>query len=160
MTAALKLDKHGKLRLSEADVTRQVCDFLEAEGWRGVRMNVGGMSYRAITKKTGWAGGDVVDRYVAFGEPGMPDWLFIRYDDKPRRGPAEFRRGARDSDPKINADFWRSRCCVMWIEMKGPGKKPSAHQLAWHEAERTRGALVKVVDHFETFRDWYCGVFS
>ena len=42
----IKLDKEGKLRLSEADVTKQVRGFLEAEGWRGVRMNVGG-SYSA-----------------------------------------------------------------------------------------------------------------
>ena len=41
-----------------------------------------------------------------------------------------------------------------------PGKEAKFHQLVWHEAERARGALVKVVDHYETFRDWYRGVFS
>lgn len=174
MTTALKLDNKGTLQLSEADVTRQVCDFMAAEGWRHVRHNVGGAySSQAVTallkllEKFGrWTPllAKAIHRvrysFVEFGEPGMPDSQFIRYDDKSRRGPAEFRMGARDSDPKINTDFWRSRSCVMWCEMKAPGKKPAPHQLAWHEAERARGALVKVVDHFETYRDWYRETFS
>lgn len=111
-----------KLKLTEADVTRQVCDFMGYEGWRGVRNNVG----VATNLATG--------QQVAFNERGMPDWLFIRYWNDPGM--------------VSEGDF-------IWIEMKAPGKKPTAHQKAWHEAERLRGALVKVVDHFETFRDWY-----
>lgn len=133
MTPAIKLDKEGKLRLSEADVTEQVCQFLGAEGWRGYRMNVGGME-------------NTPGNYVRFGETGVPDWLFIRYGAAPT---------AMD-----NAAQYRVRADVLWIEMKAPNKKPEPHQLAWHEAERARGALVKVVDHFETFRDWYRGVFK
>lgn len=133
---ALKLDKTGKLRLSEADVTKQVCDFLAVEGWRGVRMNVGGISYTP----TGFP-----PRFVQFGEKGMSDWLFIRYEMIWRIAKKPSHYGMAN---------------VMWLEMKAPGKKPKPHQLAWHEAERARGALVKVVDHFETFRDWYRGTFS
>ena len=136
MTTALKLDKHGKPRLSEADVTRQVCDFMAAEGWRGVRMNVGVATNLATGKQ------------VAFHEKGMPDWQFIRYEYR------ELRRG------DVGADYFLASVKLIWIEFKAPGKKLKPHQLAWHEAERARGALVKVVDHYETFRDWYRGVFS
>ncbi len=45
----------------EADVTKQVIDFLEARGWRPVRMQVGGR------------------RSFRFGEKGMADWLCTRY---------------------------------------------------------------------------------
>lgn len=128
---SIKLDRSGKLRLSEADVTQQVCDFLAAEGWRGVRMNVG----VATNLATG--------RQVAFHERGMPDWVFLLYWGSDRM--------------MMNVE---QTADVLWIEFKASGKKAAAHQLAWHEAERARGALVKVVDHYETFRDWYRGVFS
>lgn len=152
MTRALKLDKKtGKLRLSEADVTRQVCDFLALEGWRGVRMNVGARVQRrtqdvclgmdeqgdAIVKTV-----EVSRSRVSFGEPGMPDWLFIKYWCDGQMINCE-----------ENAD-------LIWLEIKAPGKEPKPHQLAWHKAERARGALVKVVDDFETFRDWYQAIFS
>ena len=131
MTTAFKIGRDGKLRLSEADVTRQVCDFLQSECWRGVRMNVGVATNLATGKQ------------VAFHERGMPDWLFIRYWQDDRR--------------VLNMEPFAD---LMWCEMKAPGKKPGAHQLAWHEAERARGALVVVVDNYEVFRDWYRGVFS
>ncbi len=87
-------------------------------------------------------------RYVQFGEPGVTDWLFWHPMFTPDffRGPLEDKR--------------RANVSMLWIEFKSPGKKPQQHQLAWHEAERARGALVVVVDHYETFRDWYRGVFS
>ena len=130
MTTAIKLDKKGKLRLTEEDVTRQACDFMAAAGWRGFRKNVG----VATNLATG--------RQVGFNEPGMPDWEFFDYRTTTQGG------------------WMRGACFHIWIEFKAPGKTPSPKQLAWHEAERSRGALVKVVDHFETFRDWYRGVFS
>ena len=133
MIPALKLDKKGKPKLSEADVTRQVCDFMAAEGWRGERRNVGGIRY---TPK------GFPPRFVQFGERGEPDWLFLKYRTDTQGG------------------WTRGAAYVLRIEFKAPGKEPKPHQLAWHEAERARGALVVVVDHFETFRDWYRGVFS
>lgn len=148
MTTALKLDKKGKPRLSEADVTKQVCDFLSYEGWRSVRMNVGGATYRTLTNETGWdSGGEVVDRYVQFGEPGQPDWLFIRY-------------GRQNRDFSHARPWIRYAEKLLWIEFKAPGKKPSAGQIDWHEAERARGALVMVVDNYEVFRDWYRGAIA
>lgn len=130
MTTAIKIDKKGRLRLSEADVTRQVCDFMAAEGWRGFRKNVG----VATNLATG--------RQIGFNEPGMPDWEFFNYRTTTQGG------------------WIRGACFHLWIEFKALGKKPTAHQLAWHEAERVRGALVLVVDDFERFRDWYRETFS
>lgn len=69
-------------------------------------------------------------RGKGFGEVGMPDCLFVRYG-LPISGQ------------------------ILWIEFKRPGKKPTAHQLAWHDAERARGALVLVVDDIDLFREWY-----
>ena len=136
MTTTIKTDSAGKIKLSEADVSRQVCDFLAAEGWRGVRMNVG-TSTNLVSGK-----------HVGFGEVGMPDWLFINYNYV--GGPTD-----NQVDP-----YYRACTGHLWIEMKAPGKKPTPKQLAWHEAERARGALVIVVDHFETFRDWYKETFG
>lgn len=137
MTTAIKLyKKTGKLRLSEADVTQQVCDFMAAEGWRGVRMNVGVATNLATGKQ------------VAFHEPGMPDWQFWT----PMYTP-DFFHGSLEDKRRANVS-------LVWIEFKAPGEKPTPRQLAWHRDEIARGALVIVVDHFETFRDWYRGVFS
>lgn len=156
MTTAIKIDKKGKLRLSEADVTEQVCDFMVAEGWRHIRHNVGGAySSQAVTallklldSLERWTPllGKAIYRvrrsFVEFGEPGMPDSQFLKYRTKTQGG------------------WTRGATYVVWIELKSHGKKPKPHQLSWHEAERARGALVKVVDHFETFRDWYRETFS
>lgn len=66
MARALKLDKAGKLKLSEADVVQQVTDFASAHGWR-----VFATGYGEIRKG---------ERVVAtVGEEYMPDRLFIRY---------------------------------------------------------------------------------
>lgn len=62
MTKALKLDKRGKLRLSEADVTKQCIDWLQAHGWTAIRRHVG-----TFTAGSG--------RLVKLGEKGDPDWL-------------------------------------------------------------------------------------
>ena len=165
MTPVLKLDKTGKLRLSEADVTKQVCDFMAAEGWRHIRHNVGGAySSQAVTallklldRLERWTPllGKAVYRvrrsFVEFGEKGMPDWLFW----KPMYTPDFW----NTANPTMD-DYRRAKVYLIWVEVKAPGKKPAPHQLAWHEAERARGALVKLVDHFEPYRDWYRETFS
>lgn len=66
MPQALQLDKAGRLKLSEADVVRQVCDFLQARGWRIFRTGYG--EIRTMER--------IVD---TVGEIGMPDFLAVRY---------------------------------------------------------------------------------
>lgn len=66
MPRPLKLDRAGKLKLSEADVVRQVTDYLEIRGWRGLKQGYGEI----------WRDGKPVE-WV--GEEGMPDRQFIRY---------------------------------------------------------------------------------
>lgn len=81
------------------------------------------------------------------GELAMPDRLFIRYQDR-------FRHSAH-----TNALLGVvAQCELAWIEFKKPGEKPRADQIAWHEAERRRGALVLVVSDIDDFmKRWYPG---
>lgn len=67
MPRALKLDKAGKLKLSEDDVVRQVCDFLEAHGWQIYRRG-----YGAVLNEEGVQVGTV-------GEVGESDYEAIRF---------------------------------------------------------------------------------
>ena len=66
MARALRIDKEGKLRLTEAEMFGQVEDFLQAHGWRIFKMGYGEIH----------RGGRVVG---TVGEVGMPDRLCIRY---------------------------------------------------------------------------------
>ena len=109
--------------LSEAKIAETITDFLAAHGWRCL-----------ITDP-------VADRArgKGFGELGMADRLYIRYQTAPRAQ-------------------------VMWIEFKrtvrGRATKATAAQIRWHAAERTRGALVVVLGEdceatIEGFIAWY-----
>ncbi len=102
---------------SEADVQRAVTDLLQLDGWRAIRTDP--TSDRARGK--------------GFGEPGMPDHLYIRYGILLYGAEAE----------------------VFWIEFKRKGKKPKDHQRDWHDLERRRGALVYVVDDIDDFMKLY-----
>lgn len=53
----------------EALVSQACVDFMEARGWRAIRMS------RAFVKFDGKRG-------VTFGERGMPDWFFVKYGFK------------------------------------------------------------------------------
>lgn len=66
-------------------------------------------------------------RGKGFGELGMADRLYLRYWGKAKRD--EHIRGMGE---------------MLWVEWKGPKGKPRPHQLAWHEAERARGALTLI----------------
>lgn len=66
--SSIRIDKAGKLLLSEADVQRQCIDWLEIHGWRCIRTG-----YGAIHRN-----GRAVEHY---GEEGMPDYLAIFYTD-------------------------------------------------------------------------------
>lgn len=124
------------LELSEADIARTCSDLLQADGWRMLITDP--VSDRARGK--------------GFGELGMADRLYIRYVPP------------RDKDKRR----WRIDAAVvaeiLWIEWKrtrrGRATKPTEHQVAWHEAERARGALTLIagIDFpatIEGFREWY-----
>jgi hypothetical protein len=115
--------------ITEAHVQKSVVDYLQWDGWRAIRTD------------------PVSDRQrgKGFGEIGMPDYLFVRYKPTFRAS------GMRD----IRLSMDDTVAQVLWIEFKRPGQKPRPRQMVWHDAERARGALVLVVDDFDSFRQWY-----
>src|SRR6266704_313048 len=117
MKAGLQLDKSGKLRLSETDIQRTASDLLIADGWRLLRTDP--VSNKLLGK--------------GFGEIGMADCLFIRYETilarvAPKRG------GKLVEIADASAE-------VLWCEFKSAKGRPTPAQLFWHERERARGAL-------------------
>ena len=117
-----------RLKISEADVQQAVVLMLELDGWRAIRTD-------PVSDKS---------RGKGFGEVGMPDYLFIRYQCVAM---------LKDTHEVIDVD---PPCCqVLWVEFKAPGKSCETHQLDWHLEERLRGALVTVVDSVDDFREWY-----
>lgn len=118
-------------RLTEAHIQRTVKEFLEADGWRAIRTE-----HALERTKEG-----KIRRKV--GEVGMPDFMFVRYELLSRQ---------LGNWPRA---CYEAACEVAWVEFKRPGKKPTPAQLAWHEAERARGALVIVVDSIERGIAWY-----
>lgn len=121
------IQRQKELGLTEAHVQQTVTQFLELDGWRAIRTDP--VSDRSRGK--------------GFGEVGMPDMLYLRYQFI---GP--------DSDVNY-AGFDPEDVQALWIEFKAPGKAAKPHQLAWHEAERKRGALVLVCESIDSFTDWY-----
>lgn len=61
-----------------------------------------------------------------FGERGMADDLFIRYADQ------------------SEVTNHSGRADIMWCEWKSATGKAAAHQKAWHQAERMRGACTYI----------------
>lgn len=99
----------------EAMVSRQVKDYMLARGWRAIRMQSGLYQGPATTFRS--------------GEPGMPDWLFLRAVAGPRAA--------------VLTGFW--------CEIKAPGGKLRKHQPEWHARERLRGFAVWVTDDLDSF---------
>ena len=133
------IQRQKELGLTEAHVQQTVTQFLELDGWRAIRTDP--VSDRSRGK--------------GFGEVGMPDMLFVRYYDS-RVDRTEWLEG--DGTACISRLYYirqRAQAQLLWIELKAPGKAAKPHQLAWHEAERKRGALVLVVDDIDSFRQWY-----
>jgi hypothetical protein len=127
-------------KLTESDVTAQVVSFFQHHSWHAIRMNRGlvSMPYGGV---------------VQFGEPGMPDYQFVRYYPTARH-PAS--------------------ALVVWCELKATGKKAqcrcrtkkarqrctSCDQRAWRERERQAGAAVWVVDSIDWVMEEYDRVFG
>lgn len=115
------------MKLSERDIQRTVVEFMQLDGWRAIRTD-------PVSDKS---------RGKGFGEKGMPDYLFLRYDiELPG---AAWRNESYDS----------SIAQVIWVEFKAKGKKREKHQQDWYEREAHQGALVLVVDDIDDFTRWY-----
>lgn len=106
--------------LLEADVSQQVCDFMRAKGWRGVRH-----------QRT------VVPGQFQSGEPGIADWQWIFYLGKLKRGLTVTLwteiKGPRDK---------RTCNCKWRLASKKRGKCGVCLQADWHARERSRTAEV------------------
>lgn len=113
-----------KVPITEAHVQQSVVQFLELDGWRPIRTDP--VSDRSRGK--------------GFGEPGMPDYLFIRYKNTP---------------PGISWNIGAPHAEVFWIEFKRYGQKLKPHQQVWYDVETKRGALVMMVDDIDEFTRWY-----
>ena len=117
------------MKLTEAQIERQITDWLALDDWRALKTNP--CSDKARGK--------------GFGEVGMADVLYIRYM-------------VELLAPRMPE--WDAQAHVMWIEHKRASGVVRPHQLAWHEAESARGALVVVAtEDFEPSLDgiieWY-----
>jgi hypothetical protein len=119
--------------LSEADVTGQVRSFLEAHGWRAVRI-----------QRT------VVPGQFQSGEPGQADFQFVYYLRS-------------KVCPALSLTLWielkkkgakpRCRC----LDIRGTKKRCTAcDQKNWRDRERARGAVVwSGVNDIQWFVDEY-----
>ena len=96
------------LKLSEKNLQRTCSDYLELDGWRMLRTDP--CSDRRRGK--------------GFGEIGMADCLYIRYNSgvTPQAKPQDAQ--------------------VLWVEWKSSGGSATQQQRLWIAAEKARGALV------------------
>lgn len=125
------------MALSEAKLTQQVKDFLEAHGWRALRMQ-SGLVHGAAGR-------------MRLGEPGMADFLFIWYMRK-------------NAPPDMYGDLclWvefkrpedRRKCtCVKNIGTKR--RCTVCDQKNWKDREKQRGSMVWTVKDFVAFELLY-----
>jgi len=127
----------------EAALQATCTQFLEFDGWRALRTD-------PVSRRE-WGKG--------FGEPGMADYLYIRYAPWPSE---------HHITNAPQGEEWRPttpcQALVIWIEWKRlRGKrstKAARHQKEWHARERARGALTLIAGEdfpaiFEGFKEWY-----
>ncbi len=120
--------------MSEADIESACTKLLEDDGWqRSLRTDP--VSDRGRGK--------------GFGELGMADHLYIRYE-------------CRNSEPNVLAlpAIQLALSETMWIEYKSAKGKPADHQIKWHTKERARGALTIIAGidfpaSVAGFVEWY-----
>lgn len=109
----------------ERDLAKACTQLLEYDGWRSLALEP--MARRDLGK--------------GFGEPGMADYLYIRYE----------------SD---HAGWLPASAQILWVEFKSPRGRVTKTQRLWHDVERKRGALTAIatVDFgptVEGFERWY-----
>ena len=112
----------SKTQLLEREVTKQIKDFMEWRSWRAIRM-----------QRT------VIPNSFQTGEPGMPDFLFVRY----------------------LATGFTGLAVHCWVEMKRPRYgKLSEDQIKWHARERACGAVILKADDLRDFERQYERLFG
>lgn len=104
---------------SERDLENYGTQLLELDGWRSLKTD-------PVSRKE-WGKG--------FGEPGMADRQYLRYDCDPQGALYEIMN-------EHDRQQLRAAGEILWIEWKALRGKPYEHQLAWICLERSRGALV------------------
>lgn len=125
----------------EAALERAVTEYLALDGWRSLKTDP--VSDRSRAK--------------GFGEVGMADMMFLRFQcDRCANEDCERCLPAKRDLPGP----WRAWTQVLMIEFKSPRGRLAAHQRAWHEAERARGAMTLIagIDFratLEGFAFWY-----
>lgn len=123
--------------LSEAHLERQCSDFLALDGWRTLKTD-------PVSRRE-WGKG--------FGEKGMADRLYLRYD---------FPQACKEQ-PELRKQMSAAMLAigdVLWIEWKRIGGKAKPHQRLWIAAERARGGLVLLAGEdfpatYDGFLAWY-----
>lgn len=117
----------------ESHIEQTCSQWLELDGWRTLKTDP--VSDRSRGK--------------GFGELGMADRLYLRYDEGERLDPVS-----------VLVSRVTRLHGVMWIEWKSAKGRARQHQKDWHYAERLRGALVLVAGaefapSIESFQAWY-----
>ena len=116
---------------SEAQIQKQIDDFLELDGWRIIRTDLPHL------------------RGLGVQEKGIPDRLYLRYGRAVRNVHAY---GIQHTLCDIEH---------FWVEHKKRGGKPSQAQKDWIARERASGALVIVAgENFEASLDSFCQWYS
>lgn len=118
MPAAVAKRPPSAAKLQERDITRQVRDFLQVRGWRAIRMQ------RSVAPGS-----------FSTGEPGMADFLFVRYF------------------PREKIPY--GAVLHLWVEFKAPTGRVGPHQKEWQKREAEFGGSVWVVDDLEWFQTEY-----
>lgn len=118
---------------SESDIEQTCSEWLALDGWRSLKTDP--------VRNREWGKG--------FGELGMADRLYLRYNDGERLDPVSI---LMSRVTRLHG--------VMWIEWKSKSGRPSKHQTNWHIGERGRGALtlIAAIDFpasIEGFQNWY-----
>lgn len=119
--------------LREIDIENTCTEWLTLDGWRPFKTDPKHLRGLGVT------------------EPGMPDRFYVRYLYRSGGSAEPCMCGMRDGCACVQ---------LVWIEWKRKGGKSALRQMAWHDAERLRGAVVLVAGEnfpatIEGFQHWY-----
>jgi hypothetical protein len=126
---SVMLEKDGSLKLSEADVTQQIKDYLEMRGWKMIRT--------AADKVVHVSG-----RWTTPFEAGHPDWICVRpvkeigqteffyLEIKARNGKTSKKRAA------LQAAFAQGAKAIGFAVCRMPDNldDPFGHFVSWYQA--------------------------